>query len=169
MRIKKLFRRKSGEVSARRFNLATWWEKKTGEKLKRSEKVIGIIILIIFLFVFYVTLDANKISAEVRAIEGEGKVGINPTTESLDFGDLSRGTTQTRTISIKNETILPFYVAVIKLGDVSDLIKINKNNFVLHKGEEEKIEFTTYMPASAELNHVYSGRVFIFKIPAPGF
>ena len=163
-----MFGRKEANAPTVRFSIARWWEKKTGEKLKRSEKIIGIVLLIIFLFVFYVTLDANKISSQVRAIEGEGKVGINPTTESLDFGDLSRGTEQVRTVTVNNSFIMPFYVAVIKTGSISDLVKLNRNNFILRPGEEEKLEFTTYMPASAEINKVYSGRVYIFKIPAPG-
>ena len=143
-----------------------WWERKTGEKLKLSEKIGGVIFLIVFLFVFYVTLDANKYAAQVRAIEGEGKVGVNPTTERLDFGDLSRGTSAVRTVSIKNDSFTPFFVTMIKMGGIRSLMKIDKNNFMLRRGQEEKIEFTTYMPASADIDKMYSGRVYIFKIPA---
>ncbi len=148
---------------------AGWWERKTGEKLKRSEKVAGIAFLVIFLLVFYVTLDANKYGAVVRAIEGEGKVGINPTTERLDFGDLSRGTSAVRTVTVKNESAIPFFVTVVRIGEIRGLTKMEKNNFVLRKGEEQQLNFTVYMPASAEIDHIYKGRVFVFKIPAPFF
>ena len=147
----------------------SWWERKTGEKLKVSEKIAGIIFLVIFLLVFYVTLDANKYAAVVRAIEGEGKVGINPTTERLDFGDLSRGTSAVRTVTVKNDTPMPFFVTVVRMGEIRGLTKMEKNNFVLHKGEEQQLNFTVYMPASAEIDHIYKGRVFVFKIPAPFF
>jgi hypothetical protein len=130
---------------------------------------VGVILLVVFLFVFYLSLDANKIYAQVRVIEGEGKVGINPTAESLDFGDLSRGTELVRVITVRNDSILPFFVSTMKLGGISGLMKLNKNNFLLRQGEEVELEFTTYIPASAEIDKVYSGRVFIFKIPAPGF
>jgi hypothetical protein len=144
-----------------------WWERKTGEKLKLSEKIGGGIFLVVFLFVFYVTLDANKYAAQVRAIEGEGKVGVNPTTERLDFGDLSRGTSAVRTVSIQNNTFMPFFVATIKIGSIRSLMKLDRNNFILRKGDSAKIEFTTYMPASAEIDKMYTGRVYLFKIPAP--
>lgn len=147
----------------------SWWERKTGSKLKTSEKIWGAAFLIIFLFVFYVTLDANKYAAQVKTIEGEGKVGINPTTERLDFGDLSRGTASVRTVSIKNETGVPFFVTVFKTGSIRSLMKLQRNNFILREGEEAQLEFSTYMPASADIGHLYTGRVFIFKVPAPFF
>ena len=72
-------------------------------------------------------------------------------------------------MTVKNNTFVPFFVSVIKLGAISDLIKQEQNNFVLRKGEERKMEMTVYMPASAEIDHLYTGRVFVFKIPAPFF
>jgi len=152
-----------------RLNPKRWWQNHVKQKLTRGEKIAAWVILVIFLLVFYITLDANKYAAQVRTIEGEGKVGVNPTTERLDFGDLSRGTSAVRTVTVKNNTFVPFFVSVIKLGAISDLIKQEQNNFVLHKGEERKIEMTVYMPASAEIDHLYTGRVFVFKIPAPFF
>ena len=152
-----------------RLNPRHWWQSQVKQKLTLGEKIAAWVILITFLLVFYVTLDANKYAAQVRTIEGEGKVGVNPTTERLDFGDLSRGTSAVRTVTVKNDTFVPFFVSVIKLGAISDLIKQEQNNFVLRKGQERKMEFTVYMPASAEIDRLYTGRVFVFKIPAPGF
>jgi di/tricarboxylate transporter len=144
-----------------------WWERKTGDKLKIHEKVLGVFFLIFFLFVFYVTLDANKYTAEVRVIEGQGKVGVNPTTEKLDFGDLSQGTRSVRMVTVNNSTPVPMFVSVIRLGSISSLTSLSKNNFMLRSGEEQQMEFTVYMPPSAAVGSRYSGRVFIFKIPAP--
>lgn len=141
--------------------------KKEGIKLTLLEKILAGFSLLIFLFVFYVTLDANKYEAQVRVVEGEGRVGVNPTSERLDFGDLSRGTAAVRTVTVKNDTIIPFFVIVVRLGDISNLMKLDPNNFMLRQGKEEKIELTTYMPASAEIDRMYTGRVFVFKIPAP--
>src|SRR3989344_6978590 len=146
-----------------------WWQGQVKQKLTLGEKIAAGIILVIFLFVFYVTLDANKYAAQVRTIEGEGKVGIKPTTERLDFGDLSRGTSAVRTVTVKNDTPMPFFVTVVRMGEIRGLTKMEKNNFVLHKGEEQQLNFTVYMPASAEIDHIYKGRVFVFKIPAPFF
>ena len=68
--------------------------------MKRGEKILAVVLVIVFLFVFYIALDANKYQATVHVIEGEGKVGVNPTTERLDFGDLSPGTSAIRRVDI---------------------------------------------------------------------
>ena len=135
-----------------RLNPKRWWQSQGKQKLTLGEKIAVWIMLILFLLVFYITLDANKYAAQVRTIEGEGKVGVNPTTERLDFGDLSRGTSAVRTVTVKNDTFMPFFVSVIKLGAISDLIKQEKNNFILRRGDEAKMEMTVYMPASAEID-----------------
>ena len=134
---------------------------------KTSEKIIGIVLIIVFLCVFYLTLDANKFKATVRVVAGESVIGLNPTTERLDFGDLSRGTSAVRRVNIKNDTRLklPMRVAVFKLGGISGLMDIDKNFFKLKAGEEAEINFTVYMPASAEIEKTYDGRVFLFKVP----
>jgi len=149
----------------RKWSPMHWWEHWTGEPMKRSEKVIGIILLIIFLLVFYVVLDANKYSMTVRVIAGEGRVGVNPTAELLDFGDLSRGTSALRRVDIQNGTPVPMWIAVMRVGRLSELMDLNKNYFVLKPRTGERIEFSVFMPASAEVDAVFTGRVFIFRIP----
>ena len=151
-----------------------WVEKQAGRPLKTSDKVIGTIFLIIFLFVFYVVLDANKYSMMVQVIEGQGKVGVNPTSEALDFGDMSLGTQATRRVDLKNGTFMPVYVMIFKMGNLSELVKVtNENNeedsfFKLGAGREVKIDFTASIPASAKVGSKYSGRVFLFKVPTFG-
>ena len=98
-------------------------------------------------------------------VEGEGRVGVNPTTERLDFGDLSRGTSAVRTVTVKNGTVMPMYVVMVKTGNISDLVDIDTNYFKLTRGAEQKIEFQTYIPAWAAIDATYKGRVYLFKIP----
>ena len=131
----------------------------------RKEKIISILVLLVFLFVFYVVLDANKYAAQVYVAEGVGKVGVNPTTEKLDFGDLSRGSSGVRRVRIKNSTALPVWIAAIPLGSIADVVKPDHNFFVLKPGSETEIEFTAYMPASAPVGQYIKGRVFLFKVP----
>ena len=146
----------------------TWWRRTTGAPMKTHEKIIGIVLIVVFLCAFYLTLDANKYRALVHVIEGEGKVGVNPTTEALDFGDLSPGTSAVRKVSIANGTPMPMYIMVFKLGGVSELMKIDRNFFKLPARGDAQIEFTVYMPASAKINADYKGRVFLFKVPTLG-
>lgn len=145
-----------------------WWNKTSAAPMRFHEKLIAGLMVVVFLFVFYLTLDANKYAAQVLVIEGEGKVGVNPTAESLDFGDLSRGTAAVRRVSIENGTPVPMYIAIFKWGSISDLVKIDQNFFTLGAKESTKIEFTTYMPASAPIGEKYTGRVYLFKIPTFG-
>ena len=152
----------------RKSGLTPWIEKRAGRRLNAWDRAVGIILIVIFLFAFYVVLDANKYKMMVNIVEGAGKVGVNPTTESLDFGDLSRGTSAVRRVNIVNGTFMPVYVMAFKTGDISDLVDIDRNNFKLGSGEEAKIEFASYIPASAEIGRIYNGRVYLFKIPTFG-
>lgn len=152
-----------------------WIEKQAGRPLKTSDKVIGVILIICFLFVFYVVLDANKYGMQVLIIEGEGKVGVNPTSESLDFGDMSKGTTAVRVVTIKNGTFMPMQVMVWKMGSLSELVDISDkatgqegNYFKLQPDTEMKVDFAASMPASVVPGQKFTGRVFIFKVPTFG-
>ncbi len=147
------------------FSFSQWWENMIGEPLKTWEKIVGVVLIIIFLLVFYITLDANKFKATVHVVEGESVIGLNPTTEKLDFGDLSRGTSAVRRVELKNDIPLSTYVVMLKTGEISSLIDISKNFFLLKPREETKIEYSVYMPASAEIDKIYDGRVYLFKIP----
>lgn len=156
------------EESKGRNRLAVWLEKKAGRPIKTIDKIFIVLIAVIFLFVFYITLDANKYRAMVRVVDGEGKVGVNPTTEALDFGDLSRGTSAVRRVSVSNGTPIPMYIVAVKTGGVGEMMDISKNYFTLAPRMEEKIEFITYVPASAQVDANYTGRVYLFKIPTFG-
>lgn len=132
------------------------------------QKIITIILSVVVLFLFYVVLDANKYRATVHVIEGEGTVGINPTDEALDFGDLSLGTSAVRKVTIENGTGMPMYIAMFKMGNISELMKINNNFFKLPPHERVEVEYLVFMPASATVGETLSGRVYLFKIPTFG-
>jgi len=133
--------------------------------LRLHHKILAGGMAAIFLFAFYVTLDANKYRAELNVIEGEGKVGVNPTSESLDFGDLSRGSQAVRKVKLANGTGMPVYIVVWKFGSLSELMTIDHNYFRLASHDETEINFATYVPASAGVGTKYTGRVYLLKIP----
>lgn len=148
-----------------KWRLTKWLEHLAGRPLGFLDKIILWVLVILVVFLAYVSLDANKYAAMVRVIEGEGKVGVNPTDEALDFGDLSRGTAAVRRVTLNNGTPVPMYVVIFKTGSIRTLMKIDRNYFRLAPRQEVKIDFTTYMPASAEIGKTYDGRVYLFKIP----
>ena len=158
----------AGAKSASKGRFAAWWERQTGRPMKTSDKIISIVLIVVFLFVFYVVLDANKYQATVHVIEDQGRVGVNPTTERLDFGDLSPGTSAVRRVELANGTFMPMYVVIVETGRISELMDIEDAAFRLAPGETRSIEFLTYMPASAEIDSTMNGRVYVFKIPTFG-
>jgi hypothetical protein len=109
-------------------------------------------------------VNAAKYKMLVNVKEGENIMGINPLTESLDFGDLSRNNGMTRYVTLKSGGKTPVYVAVFRLGEISDLVKVDKNFFTLKPGEEVKLAFEISIPPSAQIKK-YGGWTIIFRLP----
>ena len=134
----------------------------------KSKKLIKIIIYTIALLLIWITaiqyISADKYEAVVNVLEQNEKVGINPTSDRLDYGDLPKGKRLSRSIVIENNGNINIYVIVLKTGSISEIIKISRNNFVLNSGDKEKIELPLELPISADKNK-YDGRIIIFKIP----
>lgn len=122
---------------------------------------IGIIIALI---VIVQIVNAAKYKMVVNVKEGENILGINPLTESLDFGDLSRNNGMTRYVAMNNGGNFPIYVIAWKFGEISDLVKLSKNYFTLNPGEEVKLAFEISIPPSAQIKK-YSGWTIIFRLP----
>lgn len=132
---------------------------------KRSwKKIIGWLILVIIAVIAAVQyVNAAKYQAQVQVIN-EDRIGVNPTGERLDFGDLPRDKSAVRTVILQSKGNTGAYVMVWKFGAISDLMKVSKNYFTLKPHTTEKLEFSTYVPNSAEFKY-YKGRVIIFQIP----
>ena len=120
----------------------------------------GVILLILVVQV----VNAAKYKMVVNVVEGENIMGVNPLTESLDFGDLSRNNGMTRYITMKSGGGMSTFVIVWKFGNISDLVKLSKNFFKLSSGEEVKLAFEISIPPSAETKQ-YKGGVWIFRLP----
>lgn len=128
------------------------------------KKIIWLIAAVLAFIVIVQIAVADKYKAQVLVIEGEKKVGVNPTDEKLDFGDLSADTSATRYVTL-NAGGASAFVSVLKFGSIAELIKLSENNFTMKKGDEKKLEFTVYMPPSAPVGEKYTGYVWIFKTP----
>lgn len=128
------------------------------------KKIIWLIAAVLAFIVIVQIAVADKYKAQVLVIEGEKKVGVNPTDEKLDFGDLSADTSATRYVTL-NAGGIGTYVYVLKFGSIAELVKLSENNFTMKKGDEKKLEFTVYMPPSAPVGEKYTGYVWIFKTP----
>ena len=132
----------------------------------KIKKILIVIAAIIVLFLVVQIVNAAKYKMVVNVKEGENVMGVNPLTESLDFGDLSRNNGMTRYVTMKSGGGISTYVIVLKFGEISDLVKISKSAFTLKPGEEVKLAFEIQIPPSAQIKK-YSGRVWIFRLPKP--
>lgn len=141
-------------------------DKEAKPKRKMSlVKIIGlVIILLIIWFIAVQVLAAERYDMQVVVKEEENVMGVNPLGDSLDFGDLSKNLGATRYVTLKNSSYKDRYILVWKRGEISDMVKLNKNSFVLKAGEEIKLEFSLTVPPSAEARQ-YKGKVMIFRWP----
>ena len=134
--------------------------------MKIVKKVLAIIGILIAVIVLVQIINSAKYKMVVNVVEGENIMGINPLAEKLDFGDLSRNNGMTRYVAFKNGGGVPIFIAAFKVGDISDLIKLNKNYFILKPGEEFKLAYEIQIPPSAQVKK-YSGWTIIFRLPKP--
>ncbi len=132
--------------------------------MSKIKIVILAIIAIILVFAIVQVVNAAKYKMLVNVKEGENIMGVNPLTESLDFGDLSRNNGMTRYVDLKSGGGTSVYVAVFNFGEISDLIKLSQNFFTLKPGEEVKLAYEIQIPPSAEVKK-YSGWTIIFRLP----
>ena len=137
-------------------------KKMTPKKFLKIAVLFMVFVAAWFAIVQY--MAADKYEAVVKVMEKGGKIGVNPMTERLDYGDLPKGNASTRFVTIENNGKMGIYVAVVKYGGIAELIKISRNNFILDPEEKEKLEFLLEMPISANKEE-YKGKVVIFKLP----
>jgi len=130
-------------------------------KIKKILIVVGGIIALILVIQI---INAAKYKMVVNVVEGENIMGINPLADKLDFGDLSRNNGMTRYVTLKSGGGISTYIMVWQFGEISDLVKLNRNYFTLNPGEEVKLAFEINVPPSAEIRQYY-GRVWIFRLP----
>ena len=130
-------------------------------KIKKILIIIGVIILVL---IVVQVINAAKYKMMLNVKAEEGILGVSPLAESLDFGDLSRNSSAIRYVTLKSGGNTPAYIMVWKFGEISDLVKVSKNNFVLKPGEEVRLEFQIFVPPSAQVKK-YTGNVWIFRLP----
>lgn len=140
-------------------------ESQKRQKMGAGKIIMWVIVAVIVLLAAVQIVNADKYKATVLPIEGDKKVGVNPTDQALDFGDLSGDTSASRYVTLKSSGGGDTYIWIMKFGSLAELIKTQQSAFVLKAGEQKKIEFSVYMPPSAQKNKRMDGSVWIFKVP----
>lgn len=125
--------------------------------------IIWIIVVLVGVFLAIQYVNAAKYQALVQVIN-EDRIGVNPTGDALDFGDLPRNKSAIRTVDLKSSGNTASFIMVWKFGAISDLVKLDKNYFTLQPHASDKLQFSVYVPDSANYQY-YKGKVIIFQIP----
>jgi hypothetical protein len=160
---------KDSEVIAHNSQFRESKESKENKKmnwlLKKNIKTAFFLIFVILSWILIVQyVVADKYVATVQ-VKGEGSAtGVNPTSEKLDYGDISKGGSVVRSITVSNGGNVDVYIKIFKNGEIAELIETEKNDFTLKSGEEENIEFVLKIPVNANERN-YNGKVLIFKLP----
>ena len=130
---------------------------------KALKIIIWVVVVVVGILLAIQYINAAKYQALVQVIK-EDRIGVNPTGDALDFGDLPRNKSAVRTVTLKSDGDTAGYIIIWKFGDISDLLKVDRNYFTLAPHTTEKLEFSLYVPNSAEFRY-YKGRTIIFQIP----
>ncbi|MFC1629654.1 hypothetical protein ACFL11_00270 [Patescibacteria group bacterium] len=134
------------------------------KNMSRIKKILIIIAVIFLIIVAVQIINTAKYRMVVNVVEGKNVMGLNPLTDKLDFGDLSKNNGMTRYVALKSGGGIPTYIIVWKFGGIADLVNVNKNVFILDPGQETKLAFELKIPPSAEIKQ-YSGWVWILRLP----
>jgi len=129
-----------------------------------AKKIVSGVAFLVLILILAQVINADKYRAVVRVVDEKGQIGVNPTTEKLDFGDLAKNASMVRYINVNNGGKFKVSVMVLKFGNISDLIKVQDSRFVVSAGETKRIRVEMFMPPSANKER-YSGWVVVFKIP----
>lgn len=132
--------------------------------MSKIKKILIIVAVVILAVLAVQVINAEKYKMVVNVVEGENVLGVNPLTEKLDFGDLSRNNGMTRYITLQSGGSTPAQIFIWKFGEIAELVKIDKTSFAMEPGQEVKLSFTISIPPSAETKQ-YTGNVWIFRLP----
>jgi len=132
--------------------------------METRKKIFTVLLGIAVLIIAVEFVNAAKYAATVNVVEGSNVMGINPMTDKLDFGDISRNNGMARYIDVASAGNIATYILVWKTGEIADLIAANKGNFVLNPGQNVKLAFELHVPDSAAAKR-YGGMVMIFRLP----
>ncbi len=131
---------------------------------KRYIALIAVGVLVLLAVVFLVQAMTIYSTQAIAAEVGE-PIGVAPFTDRVDFGDIPQGSTVTKIITLENEGTVPNSIRVFIMGSIGSMVDIEPRSLTLEEGESQDIVLRLTMPASAEPEKKFSGRVIILRLP----
>ncbi len=131
---------------------------------KRYIALIAVGVVLVLAMVFFA--QATTIySSQVIAKPKDDPIGIAPFIDRVDFGDIPQGETVSKVITLENEGSTPNYIRVFIMGSIGSMVDVEPSSFTLEEGESQDIVLRLTMPASAEPEKKFTGRVIILRLP----
>lgn len=133
----------------------------------RVKKIAGAALVFLAVLLGWVAMLEYFTADKYQVV---AKIGNETTTEAvvadiIDYGTLAKGESVVRFITVENRGERNMYVKTLAVGEISDILKINKSDFTLFPQEKETIQLLLEVPQSADKAQ-YKGRIIVFKIPA---
>jgi len=112
--------------------------------------------------IFYVFELENKYVTKVNIIEQQNtsETFLGMTADNLEFGVIPLGSISKRFLNLANDDEIDYKILFIVNGNISPMIKFDKNDFILQKGKDTTI--TVSLDSSLALNSGnYTGEVSV--------
>lgn len=129
---------------------------------------IAVVIIVFILVVLAGVLIpfTTSYSSQVIAVEAGGSIGINPSTDRIDFGDMPSGTSVAKAVTLESGGDSSASIRIFIIGGIGSLIKVEPStSFKMEPGESQQVIFRLSMPATAVPGTKFSGRIFILRLP----
>jgi len=133
--------------------------------MKKRYIALIVVAVVLVLVITFLAQSLTVYRTQVVASEEGGTIGIAPFTDRVDFGDIPQGLTVNKVITLENQGSTPNYIRVFIMGSIGAFIDVEPNSFTLEAGERQDIELELTMPASAEPEKKFTGRVIILRLP----
>ena len=130
-----------------------------------SKIKVALIIVAVFIIWFFaagfITVESYPVAVIISSQSITSQSNLS--SSILDFGNIPKGANVSRSIDFENSTKNKILIKTLSLGEITDLIKINKAKSILSPGDQTEIRLNLSVPFSAEIKK-YTGKIYIFKI-----
>ncbi len=120
---------------------------------------------------FYIFELERDYGTKVSIIESQNTsdIFLGMTADNLEFGIVPTGSISKRFINVANDDEIDYKILLIVTGNISPMVKFDKNDFVLQKGENAKVTISLDSSLASEYGN-YTGKVSVIsKIPRFSF
>lgn len=124
---------------------------------------VGLISVLFTAFAYQSYFVKAVKTTPIRVSVTVSTVGFDVTTERMDFGQVPRGGSGEREVSIGNNDLEPVRIQIKVKGDLADWLGVSDNLFILEPDESRQITTTLNVPNNVELAQ-YTGELFVYYL-----